>query len=117
MVCHPQNGASLEPVYIITKTGRREVGQIKLCGGIVSGKGGWDSCYKILSPLQRFKGGAVITDTAWSQMITCHPKPPYYFRKDGERWVPETWQGPVKVKEQVIQPEPVEFGEPEPDYL
>jgi len=101
MICH-DNRASLEPIYLSTKTGRRELGHVKLCGGIVRGKGGDDSCYKVLGPIYRYKGGLKLTDEAWAAMMKVHPRPPYYFVEVGGRLVPEATAGQARIVDEEV---------------
>ena len=115
---HPTGLDSLEPVFIMTETGRREVAYIRLCGGKVFGKYGQDSCYKVLGGLQRIAGGSAITDVAWSQMLETRKCPPFVFVRKNGKTVPENWREGTKI---VSSPAPQEKAagdaqEPEPDY-
>lgn len=112
MTCHHTNLNSLEPVYLMTPTGRKVVGHIKLCGGVVNTEYGWTSCYKVLGPLKRGVGGSVITDVAWSQWLEMKKGPPIYFKRVGEKVFPDGYKGPAPVKEVQREPEPVELEEP-----
>jgi len=69
-----------EPIFLVTETGRRQIGRVPLC-----------SLWKCRMPAGEAVGK--FTKSEWWALLEAHPTPPYYFmRGDGGGLEPESRQ-------------------------